>query len=336
MSFTVNGKKRLSIIGAGDYFRMIGPGVRKNFNLVQVVDRGDYSPEPGGLRNHVQREAPDAVMIITPNPLHASHVEELAPLGVPIFLEKPIVTSSQDLDRIQACLRINPRLYCSDFYVDVWGSPLMYWLGKFVFPSILSQIQRTTAFDVHSVTEIGKIRRVEATILEGTGSAASFAGREWLWNAEYGGVLWDMGYHELILWFRALGEALKVSKVYRFTVDTAPRGASETFGEVWHESLAGIEFHYRVGKYIESGDDRAFRIIGDAGEITMKFGDPSQLILDCGSPILLAEIGGPCLDFTAAAFRDYVESDPSTPHGLDVAKLAVNCMLETRAHPDFR
>ena len=294
------------------------------------VDKGDYAAEPGGLRKYVDRAKADALMILTPNQFHADHLEEVVPLGIPVFMEKPIVTSIGDLDRIKACLQVNPALYCSDFYIDVWGAPLMKWIGKSVAPPVLEKIEFSESFEKYSMQDLGAIKRVEGTIVEGTGSAASFAGREWLWNPIHGGVLWDMGYHELILWFSTIGESVVAKSVERYAVEEAPMGAAETYGAVSMTSHSGIQFEFKVGKYIETGDDRAFRIIGERGEVSMIFGDEAYLMFSDGKSKMLARIAGPCLDYTAAAFRDYVESNPKSPHGFVYADNAVQAMVKIR------
>jgi hypothetical protein len=42
----------------------------------------------------------DGAVVVTPAPHHAQAIEELAPLGVPIFCEKPLVTDPADGQRL--------------------------------------------------------------------------------------------------------------------------------------------------------------------------------------------------------------------------------------------
>lgn len=54
----------------------------------------------------------DAVTVLTPSGLHASHVEELARFGQAIVVEKPMALSLEDADRmIAACDRYGARLF---------------------------------------------------------------------------------------------------------------------------------------------------------------------------------------------------------------------------------
>ncbi len=325
---------KLAVIGVGAYFRMIFPGIHISFDVIATIDKGDYSEEPGGLRDYVRSFAPDAVMILTPNEFHASHIEEISELELPVFVEKPLVTTATALMRVLHVVDRHPTLYCSDFYIDVWGSPLTKWWGLPVAPQVDRAIQiidEKSPLWTAGKNQIGRVQEVEATLLEGTGAAGSFTGREWLWDPIHGGVLWDMGYHHLVMWFTLFNESLEVLSVLKTRVPDAPEGGAETYGEVLMVSASGIRFRLRTGKYIESGDDRAFTIKGTHGSVSMQFAEESQLILNGNQETALAKISGMPLDLTAAAFRDYVDSEPTSPHGLSAAINATRLLLEIHA-----
>ena len=118
--------------------------------------------------------------------------------------------------------------------------------------------------------------------------------------------------------------------VERRTIAGAPENASETYGAVEMLSASGIKFSLKVGKYIETGDDRAFKIIGTRGSVSMDFTFPSQLTWNGESGSPLAILKGAELDYASAAFREYVESKPTQPHGLDIAEQCVKTMLAIR------
>ena len=326
-------KPRLAVVGVGAYFRMLSPGLAKEFETVVTINQGDYDAREGSLRKLIASYQPEAVMVLTPNRFHAEHVEEALGIGVPVFVEKPLVTSQPDLDRVLHAVEKNPALYCSDFYVDVWDAPLLKWLGQKI-PTCLEPWIEVS--DSHKALwsvgrrALGEIVAVEATLLEGIGPASSFVGREWLWDAGHGGVLWDMGYHDLALWYRIIGEPVEILSVERRTIAGAPENASETYGAVEMLSASGIKFSLKVGKYIETGDDRAFKIIGTRGSVSMDFTFPSQLTWNGESGSPLAILKGAELDYASAAFREYVESKPTQPHGLDIAEQCVKTMLAIR------
>ncbi len=327
-------KPRLAVIGVGDFYRMVSPGIDMAFDVVVKIDRPDYGPEPGALRELVAKHSPDAVMILTPNRFHADHVCEVAELKLPTFVEKPLVTTAEAMQRIEDSVKINPALYCSDFYVDVWSAQLMKWLGFPTAKCLEPWLDIRTDSDewTQGIQQIGDIVAVEATLLEGVGPASSFKGREWLWDATHGGVIWDMGYHHLAMWFTVINEPLTVVSVERRTIADAPPNASETYGGVEMVSSSGIKFNLRVGKYIETGDDRAFKIIGTKGEIWMEFIEPSRFSLNGNIQAPLGVMNGQRLDRIAAVFREWAESKPTQPYALDTARQCVSTMLEIRKH----
>ena len=326
-------KPRLAIVGVGAYFRMLSPGIAKEFETVVTIDRNDYDSREGSLRKLIASYQPEAVMVLTPNRFHAEHIEEALGVGVPVFVEKPLVTSQSDLDCVLHAVQKNPALYCSDFYVDVWDAPLLKWLGQKIpaclEPWVEVSDSRRALWSAGRYA-LGEILSVEATLLEGIGPASSFVGREWLWDADHGGVLWDMGYHDLALWFRIIGEPVEISSVERRTISGAPENASETYGAVEMVSASGIKFSLKVGKYIETGDDRAFKIIGTNGTVSMDFTFPSQLTWNGEISMPLAVLQGAELEYASAAFREYVESKPPHPYGLDIAEQCVKTMLSIR------
>jgi predicted dehydrogenase len=327
-------KPRVAVIGVGDFYRMLVPGIESAFDVVVRVDKGDFPDEPGGLRDYVGGFSPDAAMILTPNRFHADHVYEVAQLGIPTFVEKPLVTTPEAMARIEESVKLNPALYCSDFYVDVWAVQLLRWMG---LPTARCMdqwldIRYESAEWRDGKEQLGDIVGVEATLLESVGPSSSFVGREWLWDRIHGGVLWDMAYHHLAMWFTVINEPVEVLSVQRTTIPDAPPDASETYGGVEMVSTSGIRFNLRVGKYIETGDDRAFKIIGTKGMVSMDFTEPSRLVLNGNVDAPLGQVTGQRLDYIAPVFREWVESNPITPYGLDAGRQCVETMLRIRQH----
>ncbi len=327
-------KLRLAVIGVGDFYRMLVPGIDLAFETVVKVDRPDYGPEPGALRDLVASYKPDAAMVLTPNQFHAEHVAELAPLQIPVFVEKPLVTTADALQTIEDSLKINARLYCSDFYVDVWAAQLFRWFGMPTARCLgpwLSIRDESSAEWRGGKELLGEIQSVEGTLLESVGPSSSFVGREWLWNPTHGGVLWDMAYHQFAMWFAVFNEPVRVLSVERSTIPNAPPNASETYGAVEMVSSSGIKFTVRVGKYIETGDDRAFRIFGSKGSVSMDFTEPSRLVLNGNEDAPLATLEGQRLDRIASVYREWIEDGPKGPYGWDVGRQCVKLMLNIRA-----
>ena len=331
---TESSMPRLAVVGVGAYFRMVSPGLHLYFDVVAEVDRGDYPDEKGALLAYVRSFEADAVMVLTPNEVHADHIEELSELGFPVFVEKPLVTTAEALMRVLHVVDKHPHLYCSDFYVDVWGSPLTKWWGLPVSPCVDDSIIVTASESLEwtfGKAQLGKVLEVEATLLEGTGPAGSFKNREWLWDPIHGGVLWDMGYHHLVLWFTLFDEPLEVLSVKKSRVAGAPAGGAETYGEVLMVSPSGVRFSLKTGKYIESGDDRAFKIKGTTGSVNMEFSGESRAVLNGNTEQPLAKLTGEPLNLVAGAFRDYVDRQPTKPQGLKAAVMATKLLLDIHA-----
>jgi len=144
-------------------------------------------------------------------------------------------------------------------------------------------------------------------------------------------VLWDMAYHHLAMWFTVVNEPLEILSVERSTIPGAPPNPSETYAAVEMRSSSGIRFSVKVGKYIEGGDNRAFKIVGTKGTVSMDFVEPSRLVLNANTGAPLAKLTGQRLDHVAAVFREWVESKPTTPYGLDAGRQCVETMLRIRA-----
>ncbi|MBZ5658826.1 MAG: Gfo/Idh/MocA family oxidoreductase [Acidobacteriia bacterium] len=319
-------KPRLAVVGLGRYYRKLERGIAECFTTVLKADAADVGSEEGALRSLAVRSAPDAIMLLTPNHLHARHILELADLRIPILVEKPLVTSEPDLDLVLQSLDTNPSLYCSDFYLDVRAAPLLAWFKR-PYPSCLGKCIQVEE-DEHNLWQqgssvLGSIRRVEAVLLEGEGQAGSFEGREWLWDPVHGGVLWDLAYHFVVLWHGLFGESLSlVSTDARTIPHSLGRPAAETYAALELRASSGTHFIIRVGKYHERGNERWFRIEGSHGQAQMVFQDPNILMIRVQEGECVALLAGSYYTHVVEAFKEYVETGASQPHGLEPAVAA--------------
>lgn len=323
---------RVAIIGVGDYYRKIHPGIAKWFHIAATIDKGDYGPEPGALSDLVASSRADAVMVLAPNRTHASLIVELSRLRIPVFVEKPLVTTLEDLGKVIDSLAVNPALYCSDFYVEVFGVPLLKWLGRPYPPTMDPWVRACDKSAVkwnEGFESLGKIQAVEANLLEGRGPKSTFEGREWLWDNVHGGVLWDLAYHHLALWFTLFDEPLAVERVAtRSVAEGTGDEKAETYAEADLRSSAGISFHLKVGKYIDSGDDSFFTVHGSSGSARMGFAGSYTLSVDGKAT---AYLEGSFAEQVAEAFRAYVDSEPSEPYGLNAGVRACKLIVEMRS-----
>jgi predicted dehydrogenase len=311
---------KLAVIGVGDYYRMFHRAIATWFDVVAEIDKGDYPDEPGGLATAVRATGAEAAMILTPNRLHAKHILELEPLGIPLLVEKPLVTTLADLERVVVSAKANPRLYCSDYFVDVAGVPLLRWLGR---PHVQALAPYVAGDASGGFEKLGPVHSVEAILLESTGPKSSFEGREWLWDKEHGGVIWDLAYHHLALWFASFDEGLSVESVHTRRVE---EGLAETYADIALRSASGTSLRVEVGKYADR-DEISFTIRGEKGTARMEF-RPNGVLFE-GEPV--ARLEGDFAEHVCQAFRAYVESGTSEPYGFEAAKRICETIFHIRA-----
>ncbi len=327
-------KPRIAIVGLGRYYRKLEQAILDHFVPVLKADKAEVKAAGGDLRTLVLRATPDAVMLLTPNQLHAKHLLELADLRLPILVEKPLVTSKRDLERVLDSLSTNPQLYCSDFYLDVRSAPLLAWLGR-VYPACLRRFITIEHDKGHlwgqGLASIGPILRVEAALLEGEGEAASFDGREWLWDTVHGGVLWDLAYHHIALWHGSFGEPLSLISVdARNTQDDRGQRGAEIFAALELKAASGIGFSVKVGKYFGGTNERNFRIEGSRGHAEMRFQNPNVLELRRDAQRGTILLAGNYYAHVVEAFREFVDAGRAEPHGLDAAVAATRLIAHAK------
>lgn len=157
----------------------------------------------------------DYAAILTPPPHHAAYIREFQKRGIPMMVEKPIVSNGKLLngpghleDVLEECGQAP--LYAMDWEV-LLATPLMAALNMNpAFEGIVEfskgAKENFAAFDKHNLT------RIETTFVEGGDNP--LAGKQdrggWLWDiSRGGGGLYDMGVH-----------ALNTTAVLGFTPDT--------------------------------------------------------------------------------------------------------------------
>jgi predicted dehydrogenase/nucleoside-diphosphate-sugar epimerase len=115
---------KAALLGAGHIAEFHAKAVarHKNARLVGIADfdldraaalaaQFDAPPHVASLKELLQLE-PDVVHILTPPSAHASCAVEALEAGCHVVVEKPLATSTEDCDRIEAAARANDRLVC--------------------------------------------------------------------------------------------------------------------------------------------------------------------------------------------------------------------------------
>lgn len=109
-------KKSISVIGAGSmgltHIRLIqGSGVATLNSLVDssfanpnanasATTPSSLAPQYTSIQEMLTRETPDAIIIATPNALHVEQALACVQAGIPVLVEKPIATSTEDAQRL--------------------------------------------------------------------------------------------------------------------------------------------------------------------------------------------------------------------------------------------
>ena len=340
----------IAVIGLGQYFRKLRVGIRRFFDVAVLLDQRPESslaldPEDVSVFQQLDLERLDAsvtarcscIMILTPPASHLPLLERVAPHGIPVFVEKPLLTTSSHIECLLRIVESNPRIYCSDFYPDVRALPLRWWLQEDIDQewSSLFKVRgddqdlwqgRSRAF--------GRIRSFEGRLLEGAGPVRGFEDREWLWRPGEGGVLRDLMYHYLTLCGHICRTDLHPTEVLLSTrldgrdVAWSPAlGLAETYARVTGRSADGVPFVFEVGKYHkEPLNDRRFTIHFERGSASMFFEQPNHLVIRRGIDNCDVLLDGNYYEHVAKAFRMFVERDNGQPHGLKEAISAVRAV----------
>jgi predicted dehydrogenase len=355
----VDSAPSVAVIGLGQYYRKLRLGIHRFFHVAVLLDpRPESSLALDGEDVAVYRQLEldrldasvvarcDCIMILTPPGSHLPLLERVAPHGVPVFLEKPLLTDSSQIERLLRIVNMNPRIYCSDYYHDVRALPLRWWLQEDIDPEWSSLF--TVGGDARELWQdrrraFGRIRSFEGRLLEGAGSARGFENREWLWELGEGGVLRDLMYHYMTLCSRiCCADLYPTQAVLRTWLDgrdvvwSPSLGLAETYAHVTGRSANGVPFVFEVGKYHnEPRNDRCFTIDFERGSASMFFEKPNYLVIRKGAGNCEVRLEGDYYEHVAKALRMFFERDDGRPHGLEQAISAIRCVdasLEVGLH----
>jgi predicted dehydrogenase len=292
-------KLKAAVLGAGAAFRKMLPGLRARFVLQSIYDPDTpvttlklLAPEEASKLVTSEQDllrvasSCDVIFILSPPQEHARHLELASRLGIGVFVEKPPVIDADEVSNLELCVSRNPRIYFSDFYVDVRGAALLRafgrrkastaWLIEHLSPS-------AGAFGPDdTIHEIGKIETIQFKLLEGLGSAGDFDSRLWLREPHGGGVLLDLAFHGLMLYYALLAEPLTLidyqlgihlpgQKGDEYTPWTPSAGIAESYASLRFRSAAGPNFSLQAAKNW-TDDLRNIVVKGSQGVASLDFG----------------------------------------------------------------
>jgi len=340
-------KPNAVIIGLGSYFSKLRKGIEEHFNVLQLVDcqlieklklalddRAKFHRVSEDLYGLPIDDSTDCIMLLTPPAFHVPHLELLTRFEKPILVEKPLTTSSTEIPQIQRIMDKFSKLYCSDFYPDVRAVPLISWFHPerlLPLKSKLSVIEGDKELWQGGLSLLGKIEKVEGKLLEGSGPARSFEGRDWLWDPLQGGVLRDLMYHYFTLSSFLFDKDLIPESVILKTLaedgQTVPWnssfGKAETYALVEGRFTNNVPFSFEVAKYWGTENERWFSIYFTSGFATMLFKNPNILLLESKNTKCSAYLEGDYYEHVSLCFSEYIKSPESQPHGLTHAVRAI-------------
>jgi len=335
-------KPHVIVVGLGAYFRKLQHGIAQHFETIQLIDERSHPLSLSaidqkkclqlsiGLDAIPVDSSVDCVMILTPPAVHVRQLER-ASGDKAILIEKPLATSARLIPRIQTAVARNPRIYCSDDYVDVRATPLLSWLFRDRYLPLRSALRVSGDRDLwqSDPTVFGTLERVSATLVEKEG----FEGRPWLAECEQGGVVLDLMYH----YFTLLFEIFEVQPAF----ETASLKIRQNDGSLvpWRSELGGetyalvdglvqgVPFRCEVSKYWPGEESSEFTLHYSRGNAVMVFKNANTLHLRGPRSECSISLVGAHHDHAVACFAEYVKGSRTQPepHGLLRAFAALEC-----------
>jgi predicted dehydrogenase len=353
---------RIAVLGAGAVFRKMLPGLRSAFVIDSLYDPrlpaatwdllsdSERAAVTGSEQATLSRVAHcDAVFILTPPREHVRQLEEVCPLRKPVFVEKPPAVAPGEVERLEECVRQNPRIYFSDFYVDVRSVALIRAFGRRLSETswLLPQLTAAGAGNFppdNLAGRIGPIKSANFKLLEGLGEAKSVEARPWLKDILGGGVLLDLAFHGLALYYAIFGQPLTIHHAELGVHAPGSEGTdydhwrpeqqqAESYASLELDSAAGFKLKVEVAKNW-TNDHREMMLIGSNGRLLMDFGASGgpRNVLHLDSPGLTEtfKLSGNYWSLVAESFSRFIHSQAAGPHDYEESRAALQLLFEVR------
>lgn len=352
-------KYKCVIIGVGDYFRKISPGLGDHFQIIQCVDIKD---SPGcklphtakyvkientsnDIRDVIKRNT-EACFILTPNKFHTKYLLEVMSLNVPVFVEKPFAIDKEQLGRLESMLSSFPQVYFSDFYTDVRAAALLAFAGvlsrrDWQIEYLFHQNGSKNLSFLNGISSLGRVTKITAKLLEGEGSSRIIKHREWLSDPTQGGMLLDLMSHLIAIFYSIFPtEGINLKDCYlgiyyegmelgTYRRWTSRSSRAESYARIKGVSDRGIEIDFEVGKYWNK-NIRFFEIAGERGIAKIYFKPNHPFIIETKEAKQRIFLKGDCYRLVPLGFYDYLCKKSCKPHGFAVAKQTLETIFSIK------
>lgn len=326
-------KPSLAVVGLGNYFWKLRPGLLKYFNPVALIDSNPSvkqkltQPEKSLFRSCSRAEdlteamgSAAIVMILTPNHLHVPYALEAIKAGRATVIEKPMATSLSDLEQLAKETSRGASVYCSDFYVDVRTVPLLAAMGRLEMGDWRLGLIRGGSTKASFPVDIGELTGIKACIAEDY----PFRFDSWLGGSHAGGVIFDLMIHLFALTNRLFrSESLLIGNCAKMYANA--RGSKSLFSERRLSPESGEAFARVEGRLMPSEvpvsfealknapkTDRYFAVTGSKGKITQLFRPGHPLRSVTAGKALDLTIQGDRYDLACLAIRQWFDSGASS------------------------
>jgi len=254
-------------------------------------------------------------VIMTPNQWHLKYTSFFVSQGMPVYVEKPAVTSLSDLEVFLKLAATYPQLvYAAEYCVD--GKALGVLAGfeavasddeRLKYLSIMNvrnQEKLTTAEFSVFLKEFGRLKAVHGTLLEGEGTAGVADHRQWLLDGIHGGMIRDLSSHLFgVLYDCGLATAETIGmKVVLGRYDAGMSigtwrklrspAEGETYASIQGRFLTPYgmpDFKFEVGKYWPK-HDRELVLEFEKGQAQLSYEKPFSFLVDSNNGAVEASV----------------------------------------------
>ena len=314
------------------YAKMVNPSNR----LISQIDTGEGKSRIMMILAACQAAQGKTVDFLTSDMQLAerdylSYKQFFTSLGIPVYVEKPVAVSINDLNKFLELSMKFPRLiYAAEYCVEGKAFSLLTATG------CINENDQHNNYLQHSdgdwrasfIQNLGPIKNIQGKLLEGEGPGGTAEHKAWLLDGKQGGMIRDLASHlfgplydigfanaDVLNPKVILGKYEKHLPLGKFR-PLQSRDEGETYARIEGNFITpagAAHFTFEIGKYWPK-HDRKLKIECKNGEISLNYEKPFQLTIqsDNGtqySNIITAE------QYALLAFLDFKQFLTGKTHG---------------------